>query len=349
LRKPFLVATVVGVALLVLTSVGSAQTQIASPSPTGPVVGVDEPWIAYQWVDGPDTIFLARADGSDGHVLVTGLPGINQWHPDWSPDGRVLAFTNENYGAKDIWVADVSGENAHLLYDSPPEMPFVDHPAFSPDGTQIVADSYDREPTYDVSTRSALMVIDTSTGEASEISVLEGEHRLYAHPRWSPDGDALVVSIGLYDETDKSWIGEAIAVLHRTDAGWSEPDVITDFSAFGSYPDWSPDGETIVFATKDNGWFVNTMTNHGKSVAWDDITPDLHTVRPDGSDVARITDTAQEGGFAGQPSWTSDGRVIFTRSATDEWAPSTAYINADGSGLDVLANSATHSRLRRTP
>lgn len=347
MRKSFLVSTLVALALPVLTTVGSAQTQIASPS--GVVVGHDEPWIAYQWVHDHDTIFLARADGSDSHVLVTGLPGINQWHPDWSPDGKVIAFTNENFGAKDIWVADVSGENAHLLYDSPPGMPFVDHPAFSPDGTQIVADSYDREPTYDVSTRSALVLIDASTAEASEISELEGEHQLYAHPRWSPDGDALVVSIGLYDETDSSWIGEAIAVLNRTDAGWSEPEVITDFSAFGSYPDWSPDGETIVFATKDNGWFVNTMTNHGKSVEWDDITPDLYTVRPDGSDLAMITDTAQNGRNVGQPSWTPDGRVIFTYSETDEWAPSTAYIDAGGSGLDVLANSATHSRLRSTP
>ncbi len=345
MTKRLLICSLVVLAVPVLTTVVSAQTQV--PTPPDIVVGDGESWIVYQWgYNDADTILLARADGSDRHVLVTDVPGINQWHPDWSPDGAVVAFTNENFGAKDIWVADASGENARMLYDSPPEMPYVDHPAFSPDGTKIVAGSYNREPTYDVSTRSALILIDTSTGEAQEISVLQDEHRLYAYPRWSPDGDALVVSIGLYDDTDSQWIGEAIAVLHRTDAGWSEPEVITDFDAFGSYPDWSPDGDFIVFATKDDGWFVNTMANHGKSVDWDDITPDLFTVRPDGSDLTTIPDTAPTGGFVGQPSWTPDGRVIFTYTGDGGRWP--AFINADGSGLDVMAVNATHSRLRRT-
>ena len=347
MRQRWLSPWLVVVAIPVMTSVAAAQSPL--PAASVALVGDGESRIVYQWGgrDGADGIWVAGADGSDGHLLVTGVPGINQYHPDWSPDGHEIAFTNENYGAKDIWIADASGTDARLLYDSPSAMPFVDHPAFSPDGTQIVAASYDREPTYDVSTRSALILIDAATGDAHEISVLEGTHQLYAYPRWSPDGNALVASIGLYDDTDTAWIGEAIAVLRRTANGWSDPTVITDFSAFGSYPDWSPAGDSIVFATKDKSWFVNTMTNHDKEVDWGDVTPELHTVRPDGTDLARITDLSRHARDAGQPSWTSDGRVIFTY--TDPTGPRTAFIHADGSDLEVQANGATHSRLSAGP
>jgi hypothetical protein len=75
-RKPVLVSTFALLALPVLTTVARAQTQVSSPS--GPVAGDGEPWIGYQWVHGHDTIFLARADGSDSRALVTGAPGINR-------------------------------------------------------------------------------------------------------------------------------------------------------------------------------------------------------------------------------------------------------------------------------
>ena len=316
------------------------------------VVEPGQPWIVYQWGSGgPDGIWLARGDGSDGHVAVTGVPGINQWHPDWSPDGEVIAFNNENMGAKDIWVADATGDNARMLYDSPAAMPYADLPAYSPDNEQIVAASYNAEPTYEVSTRSALVLIDASTGQAEEISVLEGDHMIYAYPRWSPSGDALVVSIGRFDETDTKWLGEAIAVLRRTDTGWSAPDLITDFEDFGSYPDWNPDGELIVFSSRDKGWFINIVNNRPESFSVVDltgITPDLFTVRPDGTDLRQVTHTSSPQD-AGQPSWTSDGRIIFTYVEVPTTGPRTAFIDADGSGLDVLSNGATHSRLRPTP
>jgi Tol biopolymer transport system component len=336
-------ASVASVALWSAT-IASAQGMTAA----SPAILDDEPWVVYNWdTSTAATLFLARPDGSDSHLVLSGMPGLNQWHPDWSPMGDLIAFANEDYGAKDIWLTDPSGAAPRLLYDSPPEMPFVDHPAFSPDGTQLVAGSYDAEPTFDISTRSALILVDVATGDAQEISALEGEHMLFAYPRWSPDGNALVVSIGLYDETDTQWIGEAIGVLRRIDTGWSEPELITEFQGFGSYPDWSPDGDRIIFATRDKGWFINTMTNHGKAVDWGGVTADLYTIRPDGSGLERITDASANGWDAGQPTWTPDGRVIFTYTASH--GPRLAFMEADGSGMEVRSTFATHSRLRATP
>lgn len=305
-----------------------------------------ERWLVYQWSGvGKDTTYLARPDGTDAHILVPDVPGLNQWHPDWSPDGSQVAFVAEDFGGKDIWVSDVSGENAALLYNSPEAMPFADFPAWSPDGTQIVVATYDREPTVEVSSRSTLSLIDAATGSSEEIAVFEGAHQVVAYPRWAPDGNALVMSIGLFNDKETTWMGEAIAVIRRTEGGWSDPTVITAYDGFGSYPDWHPTEDLIVFATSDQGWFINIVTNSGLEVA---ARPsrDLFTVRPDGADLTPVTGAGEAAGESGQPSWTPDGRIVFTRSTDGPWA---AFIEADGSGLEMAGLQATHSRLRPTP
>jgi Tol biopolymer transport system component len=327
----------------------SASASIG-PSPGGPAthdVKAGEAWIVYQWTTGTkDTTFLARPDGKDAHVVVSDVPGLNQFHPDWSPDGSQIVFVAEDFGKKDIWVTEATGENAAVLYESPGKMPFADFPAWSPDGTQIVVATYDREPTVEVSSRSTLTLLDVATGGAEEIAVFEGAHEVVAYPRWAPDGNALVISVGMFNDDDSTWLGEAIAVIQRTEEGWSDPTVITAFEGFGSYPDWHPTDDRIVFATSDLGWFINIVNNSGIDVA-ERPSRDLFTVRVDGSDLEPITSGGEAADQAGQPSWTPDGRIIFTSDSRGE--PGAAFIQADGSGLEMLGVAATHSRLRPTP
>jgi Tol biopolymer transport system component len=319
----------------------------SAAEPAAPDVKPGEPWIVYQWTTGSkDTAFLARPDGKDAHVVVSDVPGLNQFHPDWSPDGSQIAFVAEDFGAKDIWVTGATGTDATVLYDSPSAMPFADFPAWSPDGTQIVVATYDREPTVEVSSRSALIVLDVAGGGAEEIAVFEGAHEVVAYPRWAPDGKALVISIGKFNDDETTWLGEAIAVMRRTEEGWSDATVITAFEGFGSYPDWHPTEDQIVFATSDLGWFINIVNNSGIDVA-QQPPRDLFTIRVDGSDLKPVTGGGKVAGQAGQPSWTPDGRIIFTRSGGGE--PGAAFIQADGSALEMLGIAATHSRLRPTP
>lgn len=324
-----------------------ASVEPSAAEAAAPDVKPGEPWIVYQWTTGSkDTTFLARPDGTDPHVVVADVPGLNQFHPDWSPDGTKIAFVAEDFGAKDIWVTGANGTDATLVHDSPSAMPFADFPAWSPDGTQMVVAIYDREPTVEVSSRSALIVIDVATGAAKEIAVFEGSHEVVAYPRWAPDGNALVMSIGMFNDDDTAWLGEAIAVVRRTGEGWSSPKVITASDGFGSYPDWHPTEDRIVFAKSDLGWFINIVNNSGINVG-KQPPRDLFTVRVDGSDLKPVTGGGEAAGQAGQPSWTSDGRIIFTRSGGGE--PSAAFIQPDGSGLETLGIAATHARLRPTP
>jgi hypothetical protein len=101
-----------------------------------------------------------------------------------------------------------------------------------------------------------------------------------------------------------------------------------------------------VFATRDPGWFINIVNNSpGHSVDLTGITADLFTVRPDGTDLQQITHASDDNAEVGQPSWTSDGRIIFTYWPRQPETPSTAFVNADGSNPTSLDNLATHSRL----
>ena len=77
---------------------------------------------------------------------------------------------------------------------------------------------------------------------------------------------------------------------------------------FQTEPAWSPDGNTIAFASKRSGTFH------------------LYAMSSDGSGTRRLTSTKEEDG---QPTWSPDGgRIAFARGA-----PSRLFVmNADGGG-----------------
>ncbi|MEW6754916.1 MAG: hypothetical protein AB1505_28625 [Candidatus Latescibacterota bacterium] len=66
---------------------------------------------------GATGVYLARADGTAVVQLVGGFAGA----PSWSPDGGRIAYpwSNAQYGATDIYVADVAGANRMRLAAAP--------------------------------------------------------------------------------------------------------------------------------------------------------------------------------------------------------------------------------------
>ena len=113
----------------------------SSPGPSAtPTMGVDEPWIAYQWEpEHGQGLYLVRPDGSDAHEIATELPG-DAFHPDWSPDGKQIALdlgTDEH----EIWIVDADGTNAAAIVQRSTDCAIscgdVALPAWSPDGSKI--------------------------------------------------------------------------------------------------------------------------------------------------------------------------------------------------------------------
>jgi gamma-glutamyltranspeptidase len=120
-------------------------------------------------------------------------------------------------------------------------------------------------------------------------------------PAWSPDGKRLAFSY-----FDRIWIanadgrnGKPLRVVDLAqgipfDGAQGRP----DSSDIERDPQWSADGKSIVFAIDRGQGF------------------DLAVVSANGGDARTLTTTA---GDERWPSWTSDGRVIFSRRESDRW------------------------------
>ena len=282
--------------------VASLSSASPLPSTESPTFAADEPWIVYQLFDGHLNLRLIRPDGTGGRPLLTDPPG-DQTHPDWSPDGSRIAYVIDN----DMWIVNVDGSAASRVFDCADPCVFADYPAWSPDGTSVMFVSADA--VGDTAPSSLIQAVNIDSGKLT--SMYETVGPVYAsYPRWAPDGRSIVTGLQRFATTkvtDCSPIATALGVIDLG-AGTPEPIMLTDGSMFADYPDWSPDGSTIVFTTYDLG------TRDAGCFA--DTTPpsDLYTVMPDGTQLTQLTHNPSgislvrngtaSGPLSTQPSWT---------------------------------------------
>jgi Tol biopolymer transport system component len=303
----------------------------------------DEPWIAAQ--PHRPHLALVRPDGSEAVDILDDLP-YEQFHPDWSPDGMQLTFEHAPEGpdadVRDVWISDADGSNAEpLVTEYPPDLEglFWSTPAWSLDGDSIAMVGYQGNAAMVLPTRSVLAVVDLATRELSVVSeVASADGNLHANPRWSNDGTAIVFALDHF--RGDRYLGAAIAIVRHADAEWSEPELITEVGEYADHPDWHPTEDLIVFSTYDYAAFWET-----------DEPSNLYTIRPDGSDRIQLTDFGAGEDRATQPTWTSDGRIIFTYvSGERDERQQIAFIGADGSGLLVIdgTEDLVYPRLRPT-
>ena len=99
---------------------------------------------------------------------------------------------------------------------------------------------------------------------------------------------------------------------------------------------WSPDGTRIVFGS------ASLVVIHSLAApGWLRQYYDIYTVRPDGSDLRRLTSDR----FSKDPSWTADGRIRFDRvpmvdgDVNTEKPPQLWIMDADGSNAKQLSVS----------
>jgi Tol biopolymer transport system component len=240
-------------------------------------------------------------------------------------------------------------------------------PAFSRDGTHLVfvrtklvpPESSSPEPGSGKvnSDRDAsyLATIDLASGRVTELpstTVLDcplfpGQHAPLIgncggfadhDPRWSPDGTQIVFTQDVpYDingpasrdingmPPPRPFPGASLFVVDADGQNLHQisPDVVKDTCCRSA--DWSPDGTQIVFErTTPPAPILNPGKGTGYTVVF---IADVYTVRPDGTDLVRVTSDAN----SMDPSWSADGR-IFVSSATGLW-----IMDADGSNATQLS------------
>lgn len=155
--------------------------------------------------------------------------------------------------------------------------------------------------------------------------------------------------------------------------GEPEPEIRQLLGVTDSYPDWSPDGESVVFETDRTGtnevfrYDLNDgelvqLTHSGGSERYPVFSPEgewiafqslrdgypaLYVMRRDGSDLSRVTGPPDDGStdlnrslYDSHPKWSPDGRsIVFNRTVTEP-DQEVFEIDVDGTGLRKLTDYA---------
>jgi Tol biopolymer transport system component len=273
--------------------------------------------------------WIVGADGTGAHELFRDGLGYQRVLA-WSPDGTRLLYLDGGQ----LYLADPNGGEPQTVdigcVAPSPETPLScqqdSQVAFSRDGRSIVfvresndADGY-RGP-------AAIATMDLVDGR---VTVLTATSPIGGWlPGWSPDGAHILFSrFGSKDVNGPfEPIMDAIFMIDADGQNLHQvsPPTLDAFDA-----DWSPDGARVVFLSRNPADPESPLS---------EAFGDLYTIRPDGSDVQRLTTD----GLSTSPSWTADGRILFTRGSLDADSGDSGWwtMDADGSDVTLLASAAT--------
>lgn len=284
----------------VVSSPTPTLAAIESPTaPPDPFAG-DQAWIAYQTNRTGEGIWLIHPDGTEDHQIAKDFHGHLQL-PDWSPDGKKIVMTpRDTGGTEPLYEYDLATETYKQLFTCEDPCLGDDEPAYSPDGTKVAfiralgPFMHSDAVNDDVPSDCGLWIGDIANGEVTQMtSNTNPPCDREVAPRWSPDGSKIAY---FRERIDNSGVTDAIFVI---DANGGEEQQLTDWELVAGYPDWSPDGQWIVFATHPL-----------YSFNFDPVISNLYRMRPDGSDMEQLTFYETPDIRANQPRYTPDGKWI---------------------------------------
>lgn len=215
---------------------------VASPS-----FSPDGQQIAYAWngMRQDDYDIYIKKLGSQEARRLTKSPDLD-FSPAWSPDGKFIAFCRSGDGRSSaIWVISPADGTERRLAEQWSVAPNSRFLAWSPDSRRLVFSGIATGEKV-----SGLLELDVASGSIQLLTrTKDGIFDL--HPAYSPDGRgvAFVRDIG-------RGIGH-ISILPMKPEGGTAGDVITlqwpGFeSAYVASPVWTPDSESILFASNRN-------------------------------------------------------------------------------------------------
>ena len=228
--------------------------------------------------DGNNEIYIMNPDGT-GQTNLT-QHGASDVQPAWSPTGEQVLFASNRDGKHDLYLIDADGANVQKVFDDlkvrtapawAPDGerisysltaevrelyiasldtkiekrivrvgPFDGYSNWSTDGTRIVFDA----PLRQGNTTSRIHVFDLVTRQ-QEVLLGEVIGTTMNAPVWSPSADKIVFT----------WFeGDNSAIYIMSNDGNDPARVVKPLAGFSTdYPDWSPDGNALVYERYELG------------------------------------------------------------------------------------------------
>jgi Tol biopolymer transport system component len=272
-------------------------------------------------------LFTMNPDGSDAQKLDTELNQPTKDRPLKSPDGTYDLYVSNQGGDFQIYVSDKTAISTQLTRDSNIK---PSHAGWSEDSKQILFIGMDKK-----SKKRNLYAINVDGKNRQRLISATGENLA-----WSPDRKHFAFdidgSLNVIDSNGKNlrkiaksknkwirfdWSPDNQRVAFETErsifitdlTGKSQRNVTFNVAKF---PKWSPDGKSILFVMEISVYLVDIQTSQLKYLASLDQTYTCPS-----------------------PTWTPDSQKVVFSSAR-EGNPEIYMINADGSDLRNLSNSA---------
>jgi Tol biopolymer transport system component/predicted Ser/Thr protein kinase len=288
---------------------GDAE-QLTFPTPgrvdLSPSYSYDGERIVFQRrSNGKGALLMMPAAGGDPQVLLA--DEFDNTSPAWRPDNRHVLFLSDRRGSSgsDVFEIDVTG-------GLPRQLTFETNRVFS------VSVSADNRVAYSPFWHDTfLFTVDVSSGERRQLNSHSKDN---FGARFSPDGRSVA-----YHSTRT---GNSEVWLNHLDG---RPETqITDNGSWDLYPDWSPDGERMIFVSdRDGGLFKIFIANSdggGERLLVDKpITLDSQYAPVIGALVSR---------------WSPDGELI-AFLAEGEGNTALWTVGADGEGARRVLENAT--------
>lgn len=243
--------------------------------------------------------------------VLTGKRGISQ---------SEIAFVSDAGGHKEIYIADVLGENIRQLTW---HRHLAVSPRFSPDNQQLSYTSYHSGYPF-------LYITDLNQSKTTR--AISRRRGLNLAPGWSPDGKTLAITLSKDGNPDLYLMDTRGVIVRR----------LTEDKGINVSPSWSPDGRRIAFVSDRSGspqiYVMDVDSGRTKRLTFegnDNSEPawspqgdlvafssrlnggyQIYVINPETGISEKVTNLS---GSSESPAWSPDGRqIVFSRKKTDD-------------------------------
>ncbi|HZT32281.1 MAG TPA: S9 family peptidase [Bryobacteraceae bacterium] len=262
---------------------------------------------------------------ADRHSICLSAGQEPSSNPEWSPDGKWIAYSGRMDGKSGLMIARADGSEkrflAEMLGTNSPLPTTGNTVAWSPDGRQIAYVSAQPGPEtaeatgdpivitrylykpeasegnshFNDNRRLHIFVVDVATGQSRQLTT--GTH--YEHSiDWSPNGREIAFISNREPNEDQFFNYDLLAL----DAATGRIRRLTATESAEYRPHWSPDGATIAYEATKRG-LTDLETTMEDTHVW--------LIGADGRNRRELTGSVDN--RQGEPGWSADGRsVLFT-------------------------------------